>query len=85
MRVLVIYRINLDEYSVSGIRSKMLGQVAAFRKYHKTDYIYLSDIGICINDELIHKLPDNWGSTIFSKYWILYHVFYQTLKKRFII
>ena len=81
MRILVIYRINIDDAGITGIKSKMDGQVKAFKKTHKTDVIYLTNQSICYNDKPIKQLADKWYSNKLSRLKVLYKQFYKSIQE----
>ena len=81
MRILVIYRINIDDTSLAGIKAKMEGQVNALKKSHSVDLICLSDKSLLLNNQPI-KHFDNWYLNKLSKFKVFYKKFYCTIQEQ---
>lgn len=77
---LLIYRINRDDVSNTGVIKKLLAQAAAFRKNGlEVDLICLSNEGILKNGRLIHR--QTLKSHTWQIYWFYFFAFARLLAR----
>ncbi|WP_235299327.1 glycosyltransferase [Portibacter marinus] len=79
MKILIIYRIYIDEKSTFGIARKQKSQASAFRALgHECDFLAISAKGYCLNDKLIKR--KNFGSEP-AKSFNLFYCFFRDIPK----
>lgn len=81
MKILMLYRVNINDPSNAGIVSKMQCQFKALSKGHEVDLVYLTKDAIIKNETKLSVLRHDWYSSKSRKFKTYYQTFYKCLSQ----